>query len=56
MDNNIGVLHHIKAYYGCYETRKNGSLCIHTNVLWLNDTSDPNTFMQTLHDDEKFQE
>jgi hypothetical protein len=25
-DNNIGVLRHIKVYYGCYETRKNGSL------------------------------
>jgi hypothetical protein len=25
-------------------------------LLWLNDTSNPNIFMQTLHDDEKFQE
>jgi hypothetical protein len=55
-ENNIGVLRHIKAYNQCYETRKNGSLCIHTNLLWLNDTSNPNIFMQTLHDDEKFQE
>jgi hypothetical protein len=55
-DNNIGVLCHIKVYYGCYKIRKNGSLCIHTNLLWLKDTSNPNTFMQTLHHDEKIQE
>jgi hypothetical protein len=45
----------IKAYYGCYETIKNGSLHIHT-LLWLNNSPYPNTLIQTLHDDESFQE
>jgi hypothetical protein len=54
-NNNVGVLGHIKAHYGCYETIKNGSLHIHT-LLWFNDFPNPNTFIQALHDDEIFQQ
>ncbi len=46
---------HIKTYYGCYQTVKNGSLHIHT-LLWLNDSPYLNTLIQTLRDDENFQE
>jgi hypothetical protein len=52
-NNNFGVLSHIKAYYGCYEIAKNGSLHIHT-LLWLNGYPNPNTFVQKLLDDEIF--
>jgi hypothetical protein len=31
INNKIGVLGHIKVYYGCYETTKNGSL--HTFIV-----------------------
>jgi hypothetical protein len=41
LNNNFGVLGHIKAHYGCYEIIKNGGLHIHT-LLWLNDFLDPN--------------
>jgi hypothetical protein len=54
-NNNFGVLGHIEAHYGCYETTKNGSLHIHT-LLWLNDFLDPNTLIQTLLDDDIFQQ
>ncbi len=47
------MLKHIKTYYGCYETVKNGSLHIHT-LLWFNDSPDPNTLIQTLRDDDFF--
>jgi len=52
-NNNFGVFSHIKVYYGCYETIKNGNLCIHT-LLWLNDYPNPKTLIQTLHDDKIF--
>jgi hypothetical protein len=52
-NNNFGVIGHIKAYYGCYETTKNGSLHMHT-LLWSNDSPNPNTLVQTLFDDEIF--
>jgi len=52
-NNNFGVISHIKAYYGCYEIAKNGSLHMHT-LLWFNDSQDPNTLVQTLLDDEIF--
>jgi hypothetical protein len=52
-NNNFGVIGHIKAYYGCYETTKNGSLHMHT-LLWFNDSPNPNTLVQTLLDDEIF--
>jgi hypothetical protein len=54
-NNDFGVLGHIKAHYGCYEIAKNGNLHIHT-LLWFNDFLDPNTFIQTLHDDNIFRE
>ncbi len=47
------MLEHNKAYYGCYEIAKNGSLHIHT-LLWLNDSLDANIVIQTLCDDEFF--
>jgi hypothetical protein len=47
------VFGHIKTYYGCYEIVKNGSLHIRI-LLWFNDSPDPNTLIQTLHDDENF--
>jgi hypothetical protein len=47
------VFRHVKTYYGCYETAKNGSLHIHT-LLWFNDSPYFNTLIQTLHDDENF--
>ncbi len=47
------MLGHIKTYYGCYEIVKNGSLHIHT-LLWLNDSPNLNTLIQTLLDDEFF--
>jgi len=49
------VFGQIKAYYGCYETTKNDSLHIRT-LLWLNNSPYPNTLIQTLRDDESFQE
>jgi GH35 family endo-1,4-beta-xylanase len=48
-NNNVGVFGHIKAHHGCYKMTKNGSLHIHT-LLWHNDSLDPNTLMQALHD------
>jgi hypothetical protein len=51
INEKIGVFGQIKAYYGCYETTKNGSLYIHT-LLWLNNSPYPNTLIQTLHDDD----
>jgi hypothetical protein len=48
------VFGHIKAYYKCYETTKNGSLHIHS-LLWFNDSSDPNTLVHMLCDNEGFQ-
>jgi len=45
---------HIKAYYGCYETTKNGSLHIHS-LLWFDDSPYPNTLAQMLFDNEGFQ-
>jgi len=53
INENTSVFGHIKAYYGCYETTKNGSLHIHT-LLWLNNSPYPNTLIQTLRDDESF--
>ncbi len=47
------MLNHIKAYYRCYETTKNGSLHIHS-LLWLDDSLDPNTLVQMLCDNEGF--
>jgi hypothetical protein len=44
------VFSHIKAYYGCSETTKNG---IHS-LLWLNDSLDPNTLVPMLCDNEGF--
>jgi hypothetical protein len=41
----------IKAYYGCNEIKENGSLYIHI-VLWLNDSPNPNTLIQKIHDDQ----
>jgi hypothetical protein len=52
-NNNVGVLGHIKAHYGCYEMTKNGNLHIHT-LLWLNDSPNPNTLIQALHDGKIF--
>jgi hypothetical protein len=54
INNKIGVLAHIKAYYGCYETSKNGSLHMYS-LLWLNDSSYPNTLVQMLFNNEGFQ-
>jgi hypothetical protein len=45
------MLRHIKAYYGCYETIKNGGFHIHT-LLYHFDSPNPNTLIQTLRDDE----
>jgi hypothetical protein len=53
INEKTGVFGQIKAYYGCYETTKNGSLHIHT-LLWLNNSPYPNTLIQTVHDDESF--
>jgi hypothetical protein len=52
-NNNFGVIGHIQAYYGCYETVKNGNLHMHT-LLWFNDSPNPNTIVKTLFDDEIF--
>jgi hypothetical protein len=43
-NKQIGVLGHIKTYYGCYETTKNGSMHIHS-LLWFNNSHDPNTLV-----------
>ncbi len=45
---------HIKTYYKCYETTKNGSLHIHS-LMWLNDSLDLNTLIHMLCDNEGFQ-
>ncbi len=45
---------HIKIYYKCYETTKNGSLHIHS-LMWLNDSLDFNTLIHMLCDNEGFQ-
>jgi hypothetical protein len=34
-NNNVGVLNHTKAHYGCYKIAKNDNLHIHT-LLWFN--------------------
>jgi GH35 family endo-1,4-beta-xylanase len=54
-NNNFGVFNQIKVHYGYYEIAKNCSLHIHT-LLWFNDFTNPNTFVQTLLDDESFQQ
>jgi hypothetical protein len=48
------VFGHIKIYYKCYETTKNGSLHIHS-LMWLNDSLDFNTLIHMLCDNEGFQ-
>jgi hypothetical protein len=50
---NTSVFDHIKTYYKCYKIAKNGSLYIHT-LLLFKDSLDPNTLIQLLHDDEEF--
>jgi hypothetical protein len=53
INNKIDVLTHIKTYYKCYETTKNGSLHIYS-LLWFYDSLDLNTFVQMLCDNEGF--
>jgi len=54
-NSNAGVFDHIKTYYKCYEIAKNGSLHIHT-LLLFKDSPYPNTLIQLLHDDDEFRE
>jgi hypothetical protein len=54
INNKIGVLAHIKAYYECYEIIENGSLHIYS-LLWLNGSPNPDTTVQMLCDNEGFQ-
>jgi hypothetical protein len=54
INNKIGVLVHIKAYYECYEIIENRSLHIYS-LLWLNGSPNPDTTVQMLCDNEGFQ-
>jgi hypothetical protein len=54
-NTNASVFDHIKTYYKCYEIAKNGSLHIHT-LLLFKDSPYPNTLIQLLHDDDEFRE
>ncbi len=49
------MLGQIKANCGCYKIVKNGSLHIHT-LLLFNDSPNPNKLIQMLHDNKNFWE
>jgi hypothetical protein len=51
-DNNVGILSHMKTYYGCYEWKKKWQVT-YAYIIMPKQFFDPNTFIQTSHDNNK---